>query len=207
LPDWQGWAALVFAIGLVVAILLPGQAGVYLDTLLFLFFLCITGFLAGAWLRRACTRTQVTAAGAPEDVRSAAEVRIAEEAPRATEAKVAEEARRVAEVKAAEETQGRKSEHRRGGWPRRQVTQIALRQIGTAALKLGIFGEKLSQKLHHLGSRLGHAQLPSFDQPGLRAVICFPDEVDPPFDRHELEQADLVHFAEGSRTCSARRSA
>jgi hypothetical protein len=43
----------------------------------------------------------------------------------------------------------------------RQVQQIALRQIGAATLKFGVFGEKLSQKLHHLGSRLGHAQLPS----------------------------------------------
>jgi hypothetical protein len=94
LPGWQ----------VAVAILLPGQAGAYLDTLLFLFVLCITGFLAGAWLRRARTRTQVAAASAPEDVGSAAEVRIAEEAPHATEAKVAEEARRVAEVKAAQET-------------------------------------------------------------------------------------------------------
>jgi hypothetical protein len=36
-----------------------------------------------------------------------------------------------------------------------------LGQIGTALLKFGIFGKKLSRQLHHLGSRLGHAQLPS----------------------------------------------
>jgi hypothetical protein len=101
LPGWQGWAALVFAIGLVVAILLPGQAGLYLDALLFLSFLCITGFLAGAWVRRA--RTQVATARAAEDARNAAEVRIAEEAARAAEAKAAEEARRASELKAADE--------------------------------------------------------------------------------------------------------
>jgi hypothetical protein len=42
----------------------------------------------------------------------------------------------------------------------RQVAQIALRQIGTAVLKFGMFGEKLCHKLHHFRSRLGHAQLP-----------------------------------------------
>jgi hypothetical protein len=46
----------------------------------------------------------------------------------------------------------------------RQIPQIALRQIG-AALKFGIFGEKLSQKLHHLGSRLGHSRSQVVDQP------------------------------------------
>jgi hypothetical protein len=39
----------------------------------------------------------------------------------------------------------------------REVTQIALRQVGAAALKFGVFGEKLSHQFHHLGSRLGHA--------------------------------------------------
>jgi hypothetical protein len=98
---WQGWAALAFAIGLVVAILLPGQAGLYLDALLFLSFLCINGVLAGAWLRRA--RTQVAAAGAAEVTRCATEVKTAEEAPRTAEVKAAGEAPRPAEAKAAEE--------------------------------------------------------------------------------------------------------
>jgi hypothetical protein len=73
------------------------------QTLLFLSFLCITGFLAGAWLRRARTRTQVAAARAAEDARRATEVKAAEDARRAAEAKAAEEERRAAEAKAAEE--------------------------------------------------------------------------------------------------------
>ena len=101
--SWQGWAALAFAIGLVVSILLPGQAGLYLVALLFLSFLCIKGFLAGAWLRRARTRTQVAAAGAAEDARGATEVKTAEEAPRAAEVKAAEDTPSGAEAKAAEE--------------------------------------------------------------------------------------------------------
>jgi hypothetical protein len=99
-PGWLGWAALVFAIGLVVAILqwLPGQ------TLLFLSFWCIVGFLAGAWLRGARTRTQVAVARAVEDARRVAEAKAAEEARiAAAEAKAVEDARRVAEAKAAEE--------------------------------------------------------------------------------------------------------
>jgi hypothetical protein len=99
--SWQGWAALAFAIGLVVSILLPGQAGLYLVALLFLSFLCIKGFLAGAWLRRA--RTQVAAAGAAEDARGATEVKTAEEAPRAAEVKAAEDTPSGAEANAAEE--------------------------------------------------------------------------------------------------------
>jgi hypothetical protein len=39
----------------------------------------------------------------------------------------------------------------------RQVTQIALRQVGTAALEFGILDEKVCQKLHHFLARLGHA--------------------------------------------------
>jgi hypothetical protein len=99
-PGWLGWAALVFAIGLVVAILqwLPGQ------TLLFLSFWCIVGFLAGAWLRGARTRTQVAAARAVEDARRAAEAKAAEDARRVAEAKAAEEARiAAAEAKAVED--------------------------------------------------------------------------------------------------------
>jgi hypothetical protein len=42
----------------------------------------------------------------------------------------------------------------------RQVDEIALGQIRAAALKFGIFGEKLCHQLHHFRSRLGHAQLP-----------------------------------------------
>ena len=43
----------------------------------------------------------------------------------------------------------------------RQVQQIALGQIGAAALEFGIFGEKPCHHLHHFCSRLDHAQLPS----------------------------------------------
>jgi hypothetical protein len=96
---WQGWAALAFAIGLVVAILLPG---LYLDALLFLSSWCIIGFPAGAWLRHARTRTQVAAAHSAEEARRAAEVKATEEARRAAEVAV-EDARRTAEVKAAGE--------------------------------------------------------------------------------------------------------
>jgi hypothetical protein len=101
--SWQGWAALAVAIGLVVAILLPVQAGLYLGALLFLSFLCIKGYLAGAWLRRVRTRTQVAAAGTAEDARGATEVRTADEATRAGQAKAAEDTPSAAEVKAAED--------------------------------------------------------------------------------------------------------
>jgi hypothetical protein len=40
----------------------------------------------------------------------------------------------------------------------RQIDEIALGQIRAAALKFGIFGEKLCHQLHHFRSRLGHAQ-------------------------------------------------
>jgi hypothetical protein len=99
----QGWVALAFAIGLVVAILLPGQAGLYVDALLFLSFLSIKGFRAGAWLRCTLTRTQVAAAGAAEDARRAAEPKVIEDTPRVAEADAAEDARRAAEEKAAED--------------------------------------------------------------------------------------------------------
>jgi hypothetical protein len=99
--SWQGWAAPAFAIGLVVAIVLPGQAGLYLDALLFLSFLCVRGFLAGAWLRHARTRIQVCAAGAVEEVRGATEVKTAEEPPRAAEMKDGKGARRAAKIKIA----------------------------------------------------------------------------------------------------------
>jgi hypothetical protein len=48
----------------------------------------------------------------------------------------------------------------------RQVTQIALRQVGTAALKFGIFDEEVCQKLHHFLSRLGHALLLTWSATG-----------------------------------------
>ena len=41
----------------------------------------------------------------------------------------------------------------------RQFTQIALRHVGTATLKFGIFDEKICQKVHHFLSRLGPALL------------------------------------------------
>ena len=96
LPGWQAWMALTFAMGLVVAIVLPGQAGLYFDALLFLSFLCITGFRSGAWLRR--TRTQAAAARASE-ARRAAEMQSTKDARGAAEANAAEDARRAAEVK------------------------------------------------------------------------------------------------------------
>jgi hypothetical protein len=102
-PGWQGWAALACAIGLVVAILLPGQAGLYLDALLCLSFLCITVFLAGAWLQRARSRTHVAAARAAEAARRATEARANEEACRAADAEAAEDARSAADAKAAED--------------------------------------------------------------------------------------------------------
>jgi hypothetical protein len=103
-PGWQGWAALTFVVGLVVAILqwLPGQAGLYLETLLFLSLVCITGFLAGVWLRGARTRTQVAAERAVEDARRAAEAKVAEDARRAAEAKAAKVVRGGAKAKAVE---------------------------------------------------------------------------------------------------------
>jgi len=101
--SWQGWTALALAIGLVMAILLPGKVGVYIDALLFLSFLCIKGFLAGAWLRRTGTHTQVAAVGVAEDARCATEVRTVEEAPRGAEVKPAEDTRSAAEVEAADE--------------------------------------------------------------------------------------------------------
>jgi hypothetical protein len=99
--SWQGWTALALAIGLVMAILLPGKVGIYIDALLFLSFLCIKGFLASAWLRRTGTHTQVAAMGVAEDARCATEVRV-EEAPRGAEVKPAEDTR-SAEVEAADE--------------------------------------------------------------------------------------------------------
>jgi hypothetical protein len=39
----------------------------------------------------------------------------------------------------------------------RQIYEIALGKIGAAALKFGVFGEKLSHQRYHFGSRLGHA--------------------------------------------------
>ena len=63
---WQGWAALAFSIGLIVAIQwLPVQAGLYIEALLLLSFWCMMGFLAGAWLRSARTRTQTLGRACP----------------------------------------------------------------------------------------------------------------------------------------------
>jgi hypothetical protein len=54
----------------------------------------------------------------------------------------------------------------------RQVAQIALRQIGSAALKLGVFDEK-RQKPHHFRSRLRHAQLPGGRPAAIMPVTAF----------------------------------
>jgi hypothetical protein len=100
-PGWLGWAAL--AIGAVVVILQWGQAGLYIEVLLFLSFWCIVGFLAGTWLRKARTRTQAAVVRAAADERRAAEVKAVEDGRRAVEAKAAEGARRAAELKAVED--------------------------------------------------------------------------------------------------------
>jgi hypothetical protein len=119
-PGWQGWAALAFAIGLVVAILLPGQAGLYLDALLLLLFLCVTGYVIGARLRGAHTCAQIAAARLGEnacptkevtstEATSGAEIRPAEDpdraadTPRAVEDKVGEDARPAAELRSFDE--------------------------------------------------------------------------------------------------------
>jgi hypothetical protein len=89
---WQRWGALVFIIGLFVAILQlsPGQTVLHPDALLSLSFVCTTGFLAGAWLRRVRTDTQVVGARAAEEVHREAEanaVKAADEVRRETETK------------------------------------------------------------------------------------------------------------------------
>jgi hypothetical protein len=103
---WQAWAALVFIIGLFVAIveLSPGQTDLHPDALPFLSFVCITGFLAGGWLRRVRTDTRVVNARAAEEMHPAAEANAAnaaDEVRRETETKAAEKARYAAEAMAA----------------------------------------------------------------------------------------------------------
>ena len=82
--------ALVFITGLFVAILQlsPGQTFLHPDALLSLSFVCTIGFLAGAWLRRVRTDTQVVGARAAEEVHREAEanaVKAADEVRRETE--------------------------------------------------------------------------------------------------------------------------
>jgi hypothetical protein len=104
MPGWQVWAALAF-IGLLMAILqwLPGQADPHPGALS-LSFVCITGFLAGARLRRVRTDTRVVSARAAEEVHREAEAnaaKAADEVRRETETKVAEKAHYAAEAMAA----------------------------------------------------------------------------------------------------------
>jgi hypothetical protein len=125
---WLGGPALVLAIGLVVAILqwLPGQAGLYFDPPLFLSFWCITGFLAGAWLRGTRTGTQVVAARAAEDARRAAEA-AAEDPRRVAEAKTAEDPEANAQEArhAAEELAAEKARHLAEAWAAEEGRRLA----------------------------------------------------------------------------------
>jgi predicted flap endonuclease-1-like 5' DNA nuclease len=120
------WAVLVLGIGMVVAALglLPGPAGLYLETLMFLLAACLVGILLGGWLTRSTVMPKsrtgssrigaaeakaaedarlAAAARAAEDVRRAAEAKTAEDARLAAAAKMAEDARRTAEAQAAED--------------------------------------------------------------------------------------------------------
>jgi predicted flap endonuclease-1-like 5' DNA nuclease len=129
------WGAAAFAAGLVVAVFhwLPQRAGLYLETLLLLWFWYALGGFAADWLRGARSRTDLAiTAGAPnaqfagagidhiaaakvaaaapaavagdaEDARSAAAAKAAQEARAAAAAKAAEDARLAAAAKAAEE--------------------------------------------------------------------------------------------------------
>ncbi|WP_202964896.1 hypothetical protein, partial [Inquilinus limosus] len=53
LPDWLKWGALVWLLGLVVALFrwLGGRSGLLLETALLFFVAYLAGCVAGAWLR------------------------------------------------------------------------------------------------------------------------------------------------------------
>jgi predicted flap endonuclease-1-like 5' DNA nuclease len=114
------WALAVVAVGLIAAVLrlLPGQAGLYLETLLVVLLAYIVGVLLGGGLRRGIVaphlpayagpvargdRGQRPAIAAAEDARIAAEAKAAEDARRVAAAKAAEDARMAAEAKATED--------------------------------------------------------------------------------------------------------
>jgi predicted flap endonuclease-1-like 5' DNA nuclease len=114
------WALVAVAAGLIVAVLqvLPGRAGLYLETLLLLLLVYIVGVLLGGWLRRGDVASPLPAYAGPvargdrgerpdlaaaEDARIAAEARAAEDARIAVAAKAAEDARLAAEAKAVED--------------------------------------------------------------------------------------------------------
>jgi hypothetical protein len=91
-----GWATLAFII-----LQWPlGENLVYPGATLFLSFVCVTGFLTGAWLRGPRTCTRDAAARADEEVGREAEAEIAQDA---AAAKAAEEVRYAAETKALED--------------------------------------------------------------------------------------------------------
>jgi hypothetical protein len=91
-----GWTPLAF----IILQWPPGATLVYLYATLFLSFVCITGFLTGAWLRGTRTRTRDAAARADEEVDREAEAELAEHA---AAAKAAEKVRYAAETKALED--------------------------------------------------------------------------------------------------------
>jgi len=116
--SWLPWTAIVFVVGLIIAIFhwLPGRAGLYLETLLLLSFWYIVGGLLGSWLRNTQMRAefattakaaevarQVAAAKTAEDARQAATAKAAEDARQAAAAKAADDARQSAAAKAAED--------------------------------------------------------------------------------------------------------
>jgi hypothetical protein len=91
-----GWATLAFII-----LQWPlGENLVYPGATLFLAFVCITGFLTGAWLRGPRTRTRDVAVRADEEVGREAEAELPEDA---AAAKAAEKVRYAAETKALED--------------------------------------------------------------------------------------------------------
>jgi predicted flap endonuclease-1-like 5' DNA nuclease len=105
MSGWPTLAALVAAVGLVVAILQSPQeqAGAYLGTLLFLVCGYVVGSLLGAWVRNARSRAELAMLKAVESAREVAAARVAEDARRAAAAQAAEDTRRAAETRAAEE--------------------------------------------------------------------------------------------------------
>jgi hypothetical protein len=85
----------------------------------------------------------------------------------------------------------------------RQVQQIALGQIGAAALEFGIFGEKPPHQLHHFRSQLDHPQLPS-DQPSYGSALI--DAASRGLLLRSRHRADGAHDQEVSPASSPRSS-
>jgi predicted flap endonuclease-1-like 5' DNA nuclease len=106
--SWPWSAAILFVVGLIVALLhlLPGRSGLYLETLLHLTFWYVLGGMLGGWLRSVQARAGLAAEKAAEDARLAATTAKAAEDARlaAAAAKAAEDARlAAASAKAAED--------------------------------------------------------------------------------------------------------